>query len=196
MPLRHDDELPPLTPAQQAEAIRIAARLQAEHEATSSSEAFRQAAEEAGIERRFLDEAVRHVGRKAEPTLGMSRTLVATLLLATLNGLVLAHQPAESVGVVLADWHIALLVVIPFLASSWVGRERRVRWTMPMAVVAVWLALALPDAAYHLLLEGRTLRWLPALVVIVGGLQFVAALIGAFAHWHRPARHPRLSHLG
>ncbi len=191
MSLRHEDDLPPMTPSQQAEAIHLAARLQAEHEENSTERLF-QAAEEAGIERRFLDEAAWRVAEGSlplRPSSAVPRPFIAVLTLTLLNMLALRGQSAESVGIVLENWQIALLVGTPLIASLWVGREPRVRWTVPAAVLAVWLALALPDALYHLLLEGRTLKWLPALVLIIGGLQFVAALIGAFVHWHRPTRH-------
>ena len=67
MSLRHDDELPPMTSDQQAEAIRLAARLQAEHEARSTN-GLLQAAAEAGIDPRFVREAASNLANAPRPT--------------------------------------------------------------------------------------------------------------------------------
>ena len=187
VPLRHDDEFPLLTSAQQAETLRLAARLQAEHEARSSSEALLQAAAEAGIDARFVREAAQRVVSGSEKTRRpLPRPLIAVALLTVLNWFALVNQRAEYAGIQLEVWQIVGLALAAFAASAWVGRERRVRWTMPLAVVAIWLALGLPDLIYHVSLEGRGLPWLPALIAIVGGLQFAGASLGAFLWGYEP----------
>ncbi len=65
--MQRHDELPPLSAAQQTEVLRLAARLQAEHESTTSFECLVRAAQEAGIEERFLQEAVERVAATPRP---------------------------------------------------------------------------------------------------------------------------------
>ena len=117
MSLQHEDDLPPLTPTQQAEAIRLAARLQAEHEASASSEELIRAAQEAGIEPRFLREAITTVTKRNawEPASGVAWTPSEwTFVLAPLAGLLFPAYVAPSfvpliVGSVLLSFFAALV---------------------------------------------------------------------------------------
>lgn len=141
MSLRHDDDLPPLTPEQRSEALRLAARLQAE--ATSQQEFFR-AAEEAGIEPRFLHEAVAHVAQgpalqtvvqdgpaiRIVPVGGMAALLAVAALLT-----------AGPLPPFAACFALAFLFAV--LPTSHRRPRRRVYATVVLAMLAFDAALAL-----------------------------------------------------
>lgn len=144
MSLRQDEGLPSLTPDQQAEAIRLAVRLQEEHRSNDSGSLLR-AAEEAGIERRFLDEAVARVsvGRKPthpnNPAIGLILGLIVLIL--ALIGMS-ASVPASSSYIInapvltIACFLGFLFAVVPTLR----GRSRR---SVAMIVVSSWVLLDL-----------------------------------------------------
>lgn len=188
MALRHDDALPPLTTEQQKETILLAARLQAEHEARSSSEALMRAAAEAGIDARFVVQAAHQVAgtkKRRERGKPVPRPLAAALILATLNALAIFWEPFNNVGVELSGGELTILVAVPFLAALIVAQERRVRWTVPASIAPLWLALALPFGVWSRLYMGQSPSWLPPLVVIVGALQILAALVGSLVGGYR-----------
>ena len=152
MILRNDDELPPLTPSQQSEAIRIAARLQAAHEARASNEALLLAAEEAGIERRFLHEAFQSVEAKSRVVrtpharIPWAAALAIALLLAT------GFLGITGAGGFRYDLALGLGLGIGLLMES----KTRSWWSTPAFVLGGWVAMTLFFAGASGLRHGNT----------------------------------------
>ena len=170
MSLRHDDELPPLTPAQQAEAIRLAARLQ-EEEATRHD--LLAAAEEAGIEPRFMREAAYRVAAAPQtvPHIAPSVATVrnwATFALYTLGFLVAsttyvgAGRGLQSVqaGIILA------VVESAILALFWTRRGRS-RLFVYTSLAVAWAML---DIVLNVLFGGPKTIWdfMPVVAIETG----------------------------
>lgn len=163
MSLRHD-ELPPLTPAQQAEALRLAARLQAE---ANSTDEFLRAAEEAGIEPRFLHEAIRRLpAERQAPNPG---PLVLALLAIPALAILGAFFPLVMAVVLIS----ALMAMVP--CSN--GRSRIYA---AQAAFGGWLLFDLLFVAFFVL-QGSPLQvgsdGLVALVTLLGA-QLLASLAG------------------
>ena len=133
MILRNDDELPPLTPNQQAEILALAAKLQAE---AATTREFLRAAEESGIESQHLEEAFRRVVRPQPTPVRVSAPEVpyglSTLLLA---GVLVACVPFPFLAVPLL---VGLLIALVPCSS---GRSR------PVVVRFVLGTFLLVDAA-------------------------------------------------
>lgn len=174
MPLRQDEEFPPLTLDQQAEALRIAARLQARHDEESAVEGMIRAAEEAGIERRFLDEAVTQVAgrrrwrvrRAPAPPLRVDATLFFVLL-----GILVALTAAFMAAPLLV---VACLLSFLFaLVPSSMGRSRRHVYGL---VVAGWVIFDVLFFAVGLDVHGEFLN--------AALLQLSGVIVGAeLARW-------------
>jgi len=132
------------TAAQRDALIDLAARLQAEQEATVGMDELARAAEEAGVDPRFLSEAARRLETPAE--VGPREAIAALAGLALFDALFF--------GIVARSWlfpmspmmGIPLLAVAAF-AFAWIfGRPRALRWVAPLAPVAVWTALGIAAA--------------------------------------------------
>jgi hypothetical protein len=171
MSLRQDEGLPALTPDQQAEAIRLAARLQEQHR-SNDTEALLRAAEEAGIERQFLNEAVaqvhtkRQAARPKNPALGLILgPIVLTLALIGMSASVSAsssyivNAPVLTVACFLGF----LFAVVPTLK----GRSRP---AVTAFVLASWLLLDLLIWAFRIDVHGE--------FTTVGLIELAGALLG------------------
>ena len=156
-------------------------RLQAEHEARTSSEALLLAAEEAGIERRFLMEAAAQVSTngRAERPQG-NRAIGHTDLAAWACFMLFCGA--------LAFWGdgplaVTFILVAGVVLGLSIGRRSLRAWTAPAGVLASWLVLTLFFALYSQMnagntgmIDGRFFLWIVAWQTVMALLGSVLAI--------------------
>ena len=171
MVLRNDDELPPLTPSQQAEAIRIAARLQAAHEAHDSNEALLLAAEEAGIERRFLHEAV----ARLSPEVTATRLVPIAPVVAAFSGIGAAALWFLFASYTLEQTWTVVALVAGLILGVFGIRPR----SAAILASAVWLLFGVIQSVYDLTHYGAFGPVFQIFIVSIAFRSVVGAALGA-----------------
>lgn len=149
-----------MTPTQQVEAIRLAARLQAEDEARDSGSAMMRAAEEAGIERRFLVEAAARVA--CTPAARRSHNPSAGVALAAVVAMLVALWPFVPA--------LPGVALIGFLFALYPTLSGRPRAAVAALVVASWLLFDLALWAAGMDVRGE--------FTLVGLLELAGAVLG------------------
>jgi hypothetical protein len=177
--LEHD-AVPRFTPEQRDEILNIAARLQAQHEGTVGADELIRAAQEAGIDPRFVHQAAMQVARKPQVT-HTNAPLVAIVLFTLQAGLFMRGQvhwyrqgsnPFDLPTMFCAFFFAAVL-------GHFAGRDRRLRWCVPLITLATWASLIVAYAAYEWSFGPYYGLQLPTSALGLAVFQAAAALMGS-----------------
>lgn len=170
------------TPAQRDALIDLAARLQAEHEATVDAQELARAAAEAGIDPRFLHEAAIRMQAQPAPAPRTSaetdrRTAVAALVtLAIVDTLFFLIRPR---GYVLPREYGMLIALASLCASALIARFRPMRFLAPVGAAAIWMAIGISTIFVEKLVRGYVDYDVPRFIVLSGVVQLVISAIVA-----------------
>ncbi|RYG27011.1 hypothetical protein EON82_01040 [bacterium] len=177
MALEHEPQR--FTPDQRDEILNLAAHLQVRHQDTLDADELIQAAQEAGIDPRFVHEATMRLAQKSRP---LPRSLLLALGTFVLQAgfFVFVQAPMIPGGRSVSSFELAFAVATAFFIALWAARERRVRWFAPLVALAVWFALFLATTAFTAL-QGVEQHWVLQDCVAFGFAQAAATLIGAIA---------------
>jgi hypothetical protein len=144
-----EHQKPPLTNDEQAQILKLAARLQAEEAAGETVAGLARAASEAGIEARFVEEASRRLSVvPSDEGSGLDRQIAIGLIasLVFLN-LLMAVSPLRSVLL-----HSATpfgLFALAVASGAWVAKAKLNSWWPVVSLLLVWcVTSALYVAAY------------------------------------------------
>ena len=169
-----------LTTEESRRVIDLAVRLQAEHEGTVAVGDLARAAEESGIEARFVHEALTRLGAESPPD-RLSLAWVPMILFPVQAALLLASNFPGSYGHRSVTLHEAMIaLVVSFLLAIWTAQRPAFRWVPPIASAGTWV---LTGAAYSFYLNQSFIAasWVPGVATIFGLVQTAAALFGAVA---------------
>lgn len=176
MSLEHDPA-PRFTPEQRDAILDLASRLQVQHETTVGIDELMRAAEETGLESRFVQEAAMRLGRPAGP-LPRSLLVVLGMFVAQAAFFVFIQNPSLPGLRSLSAFELTFAAVIAFFLGLWASHERRIRWLAPIVPLGVWFTLLLTTILYAWT-NGIDQGWAGRDCAAFGLTQAVAVLLGA-----------------
>jgi hypothetical protein len=140
VPLEHD--APRYTPEQRDAILNLATRLQMEHETTVGADDLVRAAEEAGIDARFVHDAAMRLGRKPQGSVTLRGPLIAFILTILQAGLFAmdllhSHRFPEPLDLLASG-------AVMFPLAFWGAQYPTVRRFVPVTAIVVWIALMVP----------------------------------------------------
>lgn len=175
MPLEHGDT-PRLTTEQRDRVLDLAARLQAQHESTVAVDDLAEAAAEAGIEKRFVQEAVRSLEVEAQPDLSYRLPL----------GLFVAQAVAFMLqkDITVSAWQRPLILheavvaaMIAFALAAWASQSRANRSYVVVVPPLVWTTVGIA-ASFYMNQKGLIGAWIPGFATLYGAIQTGAGVLG------------------
>ena len=176
MPLDHE-EGPRFSSEQRDAILNLAARLQGEHEATVGADELARAAEEAGIDPRFVQEAAMRMGQKTPP-LPRSLLVAFGFFLVQACFFVFIQNPSLPGGRSLSAFELAFAFAMAFFLGLWAARVRSLRWYVALVPLGMWTALFFAVGLYATF-NGIDQYWAFGDCVAFGITQAAAALFGA-----------------
>ncbi len=180
MPLEHDGA-PRFTAEQRDEILSLANRLQAQHEGTVGTDELVRAAEEAGIDPRFVHEAAMRLGQKAKP-ISPAAKIAFGLFVLQACGFMFVQNPWIGANRAPASHEMWFAVAFAFFLALWGGRSREVRWFSPLAAISAWIAVGIATATFTFFVNGHQIGpWVLPMAAFFAMLQAIAALCGAVA---------------
>ena len=182
MSLEHRDP-PRFTLDQRDEILNLAARLQIQHEATVGVDDLFAEAVAAGIDPRFVQDAAMRVGRKGRQKPRLAAPLLAFLLFVAQAGFLLGDSFGWfGHGNAILEWPEGVVAAeTGLILALWAAREPLTRRFVPLATLAVWLAVGLLTLGTRRIVEGYFPSNVATTALVYGAIQFVAALLAVMA---------------